>query len=484
MKQLPLLLLAILLLLACQPRDPQLTGPFILLDGRFDDWAGLAPVATAPTHSASDSSVNFSKLWITDDAEYLFLRLELDRDILLQEQNGITLYLDVDDDPNTGEPINGLGVEIGFTFGERQGWAGTPSDTIEYEVLGLRLAPTTAARAFEIGLAWQASPVLEELQFGARPFRIALVDKRGASAMPTVLYRPQKARRPAAAAFDFEKQDSAHFRLVTHNVNRRHFDADKRAAFTRVYSALQPDLLLLEEAYAGTAAEILDYFRPALGASLSGEWYAYKAGEEATVVLSPVPATEVIPLGNSAAYLLDLRPFYDTDLALVVLSMPCCRQDSARQAEADRIMAFVRDLQTPGGTVTIPANTPIVLAGDANLVGPIQQQRTLTHGEIQDTTTYGPPFAPDWDQSPLTDLFPRHLQRPMTYTWLGEGFAPSRLDYILFSDSVLDIGKNFVFDTAGLPQAILDRYRLQAEDAAKTYKHYPVVADLVLSAGR
>ncbi|MCB0638314.1 MAG: hypothetical protein KDC54_16910, partial [Lewinella sp.] len=154
--------------------------------------------------------------------------------------------------------------------------------------------------------------------------------------------------------------------------------------------------------------------------------------------------------------------------------------DSARQAEADQIMAFVRDLRTPGGAYDVSPGTPILLAGDANLVGYRSQYVTLLEGAIQDEKTYGPAFAPDWDDTALTDLHPPQFQRPFTFTWRGNGFFPGRLDYVFYTDSVLDIGRHFVFDTVGLPAATLARYKLREQDAPDTYKHFPLVVDLIL----
>ena len=152
----------------------------------------------------------------------------------------------------------------------------------------------------------------------------------------------------------------------------------------------------------------------------------------------------------------------------------------ARQAEADQILAFIRDLQIPGGTFNVPKDTPIMLAGDANLVGLKNQYHTLVEGSIQDEATYGKAFSPDWDGTPLQDLHPRHFQRPHTYTWRGNGFFPGRLDYVFYTDSVLKIGRHFVFDTVGLPKATLQKYNLQEMDAPDTYKHMPLVVDMIL----
>jgi endonuclease/exonuclease/phosphatase family metal-dependent hydrolase len=474
---------SLLLLLCCSPAL-FFAQPDIVIDGRFDDWSNISPAVVDLVGDVPPGATDLLALHLADDADYLYFFLQLNTEILWQEGNQLTLYLDTDDDPATGGAVGGLGAEVSFTFGERQGYLLAGGDTIplEFQHLGLAGAPSTYSAQLEWALAWDALTDDGHRPLSRGPLRLVIVDEAGGDRLPAAggfRYVPQLTPRPPVPAVDFSRADPAHLRLVSHNVNRRHFDPEKRDAFTRIYRALQPDLLLLEEAYEGSAEAILDYFRPALPPARSGQWYAYKAGEEATVLLSPYPANMVIGLGNSAAYLLQ-RPDQDTaQLALIALSMPCCRQDSARQAEADLIMAFVRDLRTPGGIWNVPEGTPIILAGDANLVGYRSQYHTLREGIIQDTLTHGPPFAPDWDSTALTDLHPPHFQRPFTFTWRGSGYFPGRLDYVFYTDSVLDIGRYFVFDTVGLPATTLDRYNLQESDAPDTYKHLPLVVDLV-----
>ena len=456
--------------------------PAILIDGCFEDWQGRTPLFVQEQAAVSPEALRLSGLWAADDADYLYLKLVFNNNILLQENNRIILYLDCDDEPHTGKAIGDIGAEVAFAFGQRQGWMLVNGDSlsIEYEALGLVAAPATYTDTFELALQWNASPELERLHFGDGPLRLLIRDEDSGNAMPSVLYQPLRQGRAPLKWPGLEKADSRHLRLVTHNVNRHHLQPDKRDAFTRVYRALQPDLLLLEEAYDGTAEEIRDYFQPALGPSPTGLWLAYKAGAEATVLITPYPVHEIVPLGNSAAYLIDLRPNYPGSLALVALSLPCCRQDIARQAVADQIMAFVRHWRKGSVDGGLAEGTPIVLAGDANLVGYPEQLATLLYGRIQDSLAYGASFSPDWDGSPFTDLCPQQLQRPMTFTWRGKGFFPGRLDYIIYSDSALRIGRNFVFDTVGLPESLLKQYDIREQDAPNTYKHQPVVADLIL----
>lgn len=429
----------------------------IVVDGRFEDWKTISPLFQP---DRPEKAFDLTSLWATDDEDYLFLRIDLNQDILLQENNSLALYLDIDGQGVTGDLA---GAEIVFFFGERKGYIQHDGESlpIEYQALDLCTAPSTMGRSFELSIAWDAHPWLKKLGFGQHPLGVMLFDRRAKEILCYAYYSPRREAHSPISTSTLDKADPNHLRLVTHNVNKRHLQPDKRDAFTRIYRALSPDILVLEEAYEGSPEEILDYFRPAL--PNAADWHAYKAGEEATVVLSPFKAIQVAPLGNSAAYLLDLRPVYDGELALIVLSLPCCRADSARQAEAEQIAGYVQLWKN----FQLKPGTPIVLAGDANLVGPVEQLLTLQQ-------------AGDWDGAPLEDLCPRQLQRPTAATWRGAGFSPSRLDYVLYSASCLKVGRRFVFDTVDLPAPLLKRYDLRPEDAPDTYKHMPVVADLIL----
>jgi len=154
--------------------------------------------------------------------------------------------------------------------------------------------------------------------------------------------------------------------------------------------------------------------------------------------------------------------------------------DPEKQAEIDELMAFVRLAQREGERFDLPAGAPIVIAGDMNLVGLPGQLATLVRGEIADTTRHGAAFAPDWDGTPLADLSPRHLASPHTFTWYSaeSSFTPGRLDYLIFTDSVLEAVNGFVLHTPELPDEVLAGLGLKAEDTETASDHLPVVADL------
>ena len=124
--------------------------------------------------------------------------------------------------------------------------------------------------------------------------------------------------------------------------------------------------------------------------------------------------------------------------------------------------------------------TPTVVAGDMNLVGGSGQLQTLLAGRIADEARHGPSHAPDWDNTPLRDADPRITGGRENYTWRApEGaYAPGKLDYIVFTDSVLEMGNAFVLATEHMRPEDLDRYGLLADDTVEASDHLPVVADL------
>jgi endonuclease/exonuclease/phosphatase family metal-dependent hydrolase len=164
---------------------------------------------------------------------------------------------------------------------------------------------------------------------------------------------------------------------------------------------------------------------------------------------------------------------------------PCCDDEVGRQEELDGIAAWTRDLVASRGG-GLPRGTPIVVAGDMNLVGGARQVRTLVAGEIVDEETHGTSEPLDWDGTPLGDAEPRHAGGHDTFTWRDErsSFAPGRLDYIVYSDSVLELANAFVLATEGLAPEILERHGLRPGDTLEASDHLPVVADFTPSASR
>ena len=64
----------------------------------------------------------FGRIWIADDERFLFVRIELGDEIDLAENNDLQIYLDTDANADTGLPIGGIGAELEWRFGDREGF--------------------------------------------------------------------------------------------------------------------------------------------------------------------------------------------------------------------------------------------------------------------------------------------------------------------------------------------------------------------------
>jgi len=158
-----------------------------------------------------------------------------------------------------------------------------------------------------------------------------------------------------------------------------------------------------------------------------------------------------------------------------------------RQIHADSIVRWMRDLRDSAQKDSIVDYTPVVILGDMNAVpnaptGPIE---TLVSGDIADEETFGSDSSIDWDGTDMTDARPSHngLDREY-YTWRNDGlpFAPSALDRILYTDSVMSVRHRFVLNAMTLSPDELANLGLQKSDVLydedpKDYDHLPLIVD-------
>lgn len=453
-------------------------GPVPVSDGRFDEWDGRAPVHADPSGDAP--SIDFGRLWAMSDAERVTLRLEIGTELNLQGHNAITIAIDGDNDAATGCARDGLGAELVWTFGERSGLHCHDgyATRIRQGDFDLRTAPTVSSTEFEIsfrrartdGTPLLPGPVVSLVIRGGND---ETADRLPDAGVVTLTLSGEPPPTPPAPSL--ERSHPEDIRVLTWNVR---FDGlfHRPAAFLRVLRAIDPDVVCFQEIWGHTSQQSADQVALALPES---DWHAAAAVEGHIVSRYPFRSEASIDeSGNYWAWIDLPDDRYDADLSIVNAHPPCCEKEQRRQNELDGIAAWVRDLVTPGG-FEVPAGTPTVITGDMNLVGGAAQLRTIQAGRIADEAMYGPSFAPDWDGTALADADPRVANGFSNATWRnpdGE-YSPGKLDYVLYSDSVLRLHNRFVLDTSRLPAALLERYGLRRDDTDIASDHFPVVAD-------
>lgn len=467
---------------ACVPAVSQtLDAPAarIVHDGRFEDWAAIAPVATDPDDQPA-GAVDLLALAITNDEQFLRLRITFADVTQLQENNDLVLYLDTDADPTTGLPVAGLGADLTFAFGSRSGTVVVDGSTVAVQHAPLRLswAPTFSAPEFEVEIALDAvvggAPV-----FPGDPIRVALATSTGErlpQADGGVAYTLD--RTTALPDYDGPTLDRSpeSVRLVSYNVLRDNiFGGAARAAFVRLARAIEPDVFAFQEIYDNSGADAAALVAEALG----GTWYSGDAGSD-NLLVSRWPVTLERDLGGNSAFVIERPGGWDHDLLLLNAHTPCCTNEDGRLDETDRYMQFVRQVKE-GSIQGIAPDTPFALVGDMNMVGTDRPLQTMLTGDLVDNARYGPDFAPDLDGSDLTDALPLHLGAPAAFTWYSasSSFPAGRLDFIVYTDNALAMVNAFVLFTPHLSDEVLEAAGLLATDTETASDHLPVVADFV-----
>jgi endonuclease/exonuclease/phosphatase family metal-dependent hydrolase len=465
----------------------------IILDGAFDDWSQAAAITDQIGDvPAGGANVDFVTLRSANDERNLFFALEFTQPLLLQDLNAITLYLDTDLDSATGLQEGDRGADIIWRFGQRVGTNYTASgpQMIVVGDLNLRPAPTVTSARFEMAIP------LDLALFGERIFtkNAVRVLLRGNGAAgdripdtDSLIVRFSDDPLPPAAIRPVEKAAPTAIRVVTWNtLDAGVFDLARQERFRGVLQALRPDVLSLQE----MSEQSREAARGLIAAWLlySPTWNVVANGSaKDSVILSRYPVLGWWNASGSVdctGALLDTTESIGHPTLVIAAHLSCCANDSARNRETGIIAAFIQDARIPGGRFTIPERTPIVLMGDFNLVGKAEQLTTLLEGRF----VQGVRQAPDWDGSALAELVAQHNAAPETYTWRatlpGIRFYPGRLDYILYTDSVISPLRGFVFQTDSLPTERLAALNLNADDVFQASDHAPVVADFVLAAPR
>lgn len=453
----------------------------ISIDEDFSDWESISSFYDDASGDNSGTPIDFKTLKIYNDDQYIYFYLEVGEEINLQEGNNISLLIDLDSNSETGEFFSGIGYEFIFNFGQRSGQFYDPQSSgfNSYDI-GLVTAPTVTSSVFEIKIDRDAEIDGTSLfTSGSFDFMIRSSESNGdllpdnGSGTLTYAFNDENIYEPEN--YSLKKRNSNDLRVLSYNVERDNlFNSSAKENFRRIFQAIDADIIGLEEVYENSgeqAASLIEEFLP----SETGEqWYSGDVRND-NLIVSRYPVIKQKSLSGNAAYLLDLG---DRKLLAVVAHPPCCQNNDGRQSEIDEFMAFVRDSKS-GSEFDIEENTPIVIMGDMNLVGFADQQATLISGDIIDESSYGVDFIPDWDNTNLEDLKPVNPGLPTTFTWYSSGssFSAGRLDYMVYTGSVMEAENAFSLHTLEMHPDSLIAYGLQKEDVVLASDHLPIVGD-------
>ena len=310
-----------------------------------------------------------------------------------------------------------------------------------------------------------------------------------------------------AAALDawggsLAKEDPALVRVLSYNVFNQYPPGSSDAsvptiaAHRRILQAVQPDILSFQEMDPGIGAAL----KAELESTLGGTWHVHQGlvttptTVNANLVASRWPLSmqrvDTIPSSSVRGVtmaLVDLPDAtFDRDLYVMGVHFQCCAgatEDARRQRHADAIASWMGDARQPGGNITLPQGTPMLVVGDVNFnnVANPGPRNTLLTGEIADTATFGPWVRPDWDESDNAEALPLDLFTMSFNTFSSATASPtSRLDRFYFTDSAMEAVQGMVVNTLSMTGEALGALGLLASDTATASDHLPVFVDFAL----
>ncbi len=216
--------------------------------------------------------------------------MDLGREVSLDEEPNFTLYIDVDADAETGVAVEGVGADLVWDLGAQSGefWSQGVRTTVHYGDLVFRVAPSVVASKFELAFSRDARPYQDALLFPSNELSVVLRDNsvtdgdrvpdEGAQS-----YSFQDA--PRMEMVDFSRADRTKLRVLSYNVERPGFELESaRDDFERIFQAIQPDVIQLQEQDdSGLARTLINEWIPLDG----GNWAMQAMTDKVTLSRLP-----------------------------------------------------------------------------------------------------------------------------------------------------------------------------------------------------
>jgi endonuclease/exonuclease/phosphatase family metal-dependent hydrolase len=259
-------------------------------------------------------------------------------------------------------------------------------------------------------------------------------------------------------------------RVVSWNVLRGK-PMEDAGPFARVLKVLDPDVVLVQE-WTSSPREIAAWFNASVPLD-EGEWEVRTTAGWGVAVVSRFPLEafghEELYLDgeeNAVRYAGALISTPVGYLAAASVHLKCCGssgsdEDQQRISEAG---AINRSMLEALAIEPVPLR---IISGDLNLVGSRPPLDVLRNGL-------------DTDGSDLEIADARVLGDAAYVTWREDGnaFTPGRLDYAVYSGSVLRQARAFVLDARVLSDRALETAGLDATDTDAS-DHLPLIIDLM-----
>jgi endonuclease/exonuclease/phosphatase family metal-dependent hydrolase len=446
--------------------------------------------------------------WPTDAAAFvdehnLYLRFTVaDEQFTLQgADESVVVSLDLDASTDTGEvgelaPYNDMGTDMEIRFSPERADGSRGKGVVVEAIdaagnrtkvdigdLDLQVAPTYAAGWYELRMTRTPDHAEVYPKGGLRStgFVKGVVSLRGDQdkvigyADPFVL--PVEVVCPDGRRYsgvDVPMRPPVGARVMSYNVEKSS-PMRNPDVFKRVITALDPDVILMQEWEDGDAATVQAWLT--LNVPTAPEWFVIKPpGDNAhgggVLVASRYrlePLMEApVTTGFNGRPVRFVGAVVHTPTGEVLagsVHLKCCGTKDSSEDRERMLEARVINEAFAAAAAGRP-KAKRVIAGDFNLVGsrpPLDLMRAKL----------------DADGGDLAVADARDLAERIYRTWRdpSTGFGPGRLDYVLYSQSNSKAADAFVFDTSRLNDAALARLGLDRTDCSGS-DHLPVIVDL------
>ncbi len=449
----------------------------VVLDGRMNEWGRKATVLA--------------------DRDYVYFRVSVGERLtnLQSSPTTVALVIDADANPETGyradnpEEANTLGTDLEIQFSPLDADAGRTRggaiiyaigsdgsyDELSHADADLSFLPTHAAEWYEVRLSRallnaKLVPKKGLRSIGTMSAMFVEWDAAGNAigwSDPVTLELPPARGFRKLANISIPANDPSFLRVMSYNVLRAAPETNSER-FSRIFTAINPDVVLLQEWDGGTNESLAAWFSTFVDPSV--QWHAVANAEQGVAVVSRYPIDSLGPArieaaGRAVRAAAGIIQTPHGSLAAASLHLKCCgsvgsSEDARRVAEATAVK------QQLGSAMDRSDATMRIIGGDLNLVGTREPLDILIEGL-------------DADTSDLTIAEPTLLGDTSSTTWFDplSAYTASRLDFQLFSDASLDIVRMFVLDTRRLSDKALAESGLYRTDSDGS-DHLPVVVDV------
>ena len=489
--RLPLLFCLLGMMSACSDLDRNVGSDAraITIDGVFDDWNGLNPVVSDPVGDAVAGSIDLGSLWLANDEEAIYLRIQLGRETMWQNEagqaagNDVRVYFDTDSDGSTGAFYEGFGADYELRLGSKIVSLHEAKGELRLSLnqAAVRVGPSHSSAEFELKIPFEVATEKEGIRqvIDSSNFRLMVWEASGGDRLPdsaAVTYVIAGEEVKAVDPVGLKRSDPRDVRILSHNILYNGTEDDPEP-YRRYLRALKPDIVCFQEVWLWDADETREFVANVLSPEGKMEWHVAKVEDCVTVSRWPIVSSAAVD-GNLVS-LVDLpAEISDADLVLFNAHTPCCGHNDRRDYEHDHLAATWRDLLESKGPFPIGPRDGVLMMGDFNMVGFVRQLTSLRDGDIYNNEMFGPDFAPDRQTGSLIVAPLRHTHSRSVYSWRNdsERFAPGRLDYIFYSSSWASLKNNFTLYTPDMPKEVLERHGLKREDS-RVSDHLVLVAD-------